>query len=239
MAHANHTTTSRIARFETMVAGNAGRPWIICPVRFYGAQPPRKMDGNPCTLSFTRSRRRKMNIKKLIFDGEGVTLDFKKTITSCEKIARTMSSFANNKGGRLLIGVADDGTIKGVKSEDEERYMITKAAQLFARPALEPVFEEVYVDDKLVLVVEIPESDTKPHYALAEDGKWGAYVRVKDKSVLASKIVVDVLRHSADKSGILIEYSTKEKALLEYLAERERINVPEYCKLLNLSRRSA
>lgn len=182
---------------------------------------------------------RATNIKKLIFDGEGVTLDFKKTITSCEKIARTMISFANNKGGRLLIGVADDGSIKGVKSEDEERYMITRAAQMFAKPALEPVFEEVYVDDKLVLVVEILESDTKPHYALAEDGKWWVYVRVKDKSVLASKIVVDVLKHSADKNGILIEYSTKEKALLEYLAERERINVPEYCKLLNLSRRSA
>ncbi|HZX57785.1 MAG TPA: ATP-binding protein [Mucilaginibacter sp.] len=182
---------------------------------------------------------RATNIKKLIFDGEGVTLDFKKTITSCEKIARTMISFANNKGGRLLIGVADDGSIKGVKSEDEERYMITRAAQMFAKPALEPVFEEVYVDDKLVLVVEIAESDTKPHYALAEDGKWWVYVRVKDKSVLASKIVVDVLKHSADKNGILIEYSTKEKALLEYLAERERINVPEYCKLLNLSRRSA
>jgi len=182
---------------------------------------------------------RATNIKKLIFEGEGVTLDFKKTITSCEKIARTMISFANNKGGRLLIGVADDGSIKGVKSEDEERYMITRAAQMFAKPALEPLFEEVYVDDKLVLVVEIPESDTKPHYALAEDGKWWVYVRVKDKSVLASKIVVDVLKHSADKNGILIEYSTKEKALLEYLAERERINVPEYCKLLNLSRRSA
>ncbi len=182
---------------------------------------------------------RATNIKKLIFDGEGVTLDFKKTITSCEKIARTMVSFANNKGGRLLIGVADDGSIKGVKSEDEERYMITRAAQMFAKPALEPVFEEVYVDDKLVLVVEIPESDTKPHYALAEDGKWWVYVRVKDKSVLASKIVVDVLRHSSDKNGVLIEYSTKEKALLEYLTERERINVPEYCKLLKLSRRSA
>ncbi|MFI5161904.1 MAG: helix-turn-helix domain-containing protein [Sphingobacteriales bacterium] len=182
---------------------------------------------------------RATNIKKLIFDGEGVTLDFKKTITSCEKIARTMVSFANNKGGRLLIGVADDGSIKGVKSEDEERYMITRAAQMFAKPALEPVFEEVYVDDKLVLVVEIAESDTKPHYALAEDGKWWVYVRVKDKSVLASKIVVDVLRHSTDKNGVLIEYSTKEKALLEYLAERERINVPEYCKLVNLSRRTA
>lgn len=180
-----------------------------------------------------------MNIKKLIFEGEGVTLDFKKTITSCEKIARTMVSFANNKGGRLLIGVADDGTIKGVKSEDEERYMITRAAQMFAKPALEPVFEEIYVDDKLVLVVDIPESNLKPHYALADDGKWWVYVRVKDKSVLASKIVVDVLRHSADTNGVLIEYSEKEKTLLEYLAKMERINVREYCKLVKMSRRSA
>ncbi|MDB5009898.1 MAG: Divergent domain protein [Mucilaginibacter sp.] len=180
-----------------------------------------------------------MNIRKLIFEGEGVSLDFKKTITSCEKIAKTMVSFANNKGGRLLIGVADDGTIKGVKSEDEERYMITKAAHMYAKPALEPIFEEVYFDNKLVLVVDIPESTLKPHYALAEDGKWWVYVRVKDKSVLASKIVVDVLKRSADKDGILIEYSIKEKTLLEYLEKTSRITVKEYCDLIKVSRRRA
>jgi predicted HTH transcriptional regulator len=180
-----------------------------------------------------------MNIKKLIFEGEGVTLDFKKTITSCEKIARTMVSFANNKGGRLLIGVADDGTIKGVKSEDEERYMITKAAHLFARPALEPVFEEVYVDDKLVLVVDTQPSVIKPHYALADDGKWWAYVRVKDKSVLASKIVLEVLKHSADDKGVLIAYSDNEKLLLQYLETNTRITIKEVSELLKVGRRRA
>ena len=49
-----------------------------------------------------------MNIRKLILEGEGVTQDFKKRIASCEKIAKTMVSFANNKGGRLLVGIADD-----------------------------------------------------------------------------------------------------------------------------------
>ncbi|MDN3548054.1 AlbA family DNA-binding domain-containing protein [Mucilaginibacter aquaedulcis] len=180
-----------------------------------------------------------MNIKKLIFEGEGVTLDFKKTITSCEKIARTMVSFANNKGGKLLIGVADDGTIKGVKSEDEERYMITKAAHFFARPALDPVFEEIYIDDKLVLVVDTPPSDLKPHYALAEDGKWWAYVRVKDKSVLASKIVLEVLKRSANDQGVLIEYSENEKSLLEYLEKNTRITIKECSELLNVGRRRA
>lgn len=180
-----------------------------------------------------------MNVKKMIFEGEGVSLDFKKTITSCEKIARTMVAFANNKGGRLLIGVADDGTIKGVKAEDEERYMITKAAQNFARPAIEPVFEEVYVDDKIVLVVEIPDISPKPYYALAEDGKWWVYVRVKDKSVLASKIVVDVLKRSSGNEGVLIEYSSKEKALLEYLDKAARITIKECCDLLKIGRRRA
>ncbi len=180
-----------------------------------------------------------MNIKKMIFEGEGVILDFKKTITSCEKIAKTMVSFANNRGGKLLIGVADDGAIKGVKAEDEERYMILKAAQFYARPALEPTFEEIYVDDKLVLVVDIAESDTKPHYALAEDKKWWVYVRVNDKSVLASKVVVDVLKKSADDKGVLIAYSSNEKALLEYLEKMERITIKQYCELQKVSRRNA
>jgi predicted HTH transcriptional regulator len=178
-----------------------------------------------------------MNIKKLIFEGEGVTLDFKKTITSCEKIARTMVSFANNKGGKLLIGVLDDGTIKGVKSEDEERYMITRAAHMFIRPALEPIFEEIYVDDKLVLVVDTLPSNLKPHYALADDGKWWAYVRVKDKSVLASKIVLEVLKRSSNEQGVLIEYSNNEKTLLTYLAETNRITIKECSELLKLGRR--
>jgi len=169
-----------------------------------------------------------MNIKKLIFEGEGVTLDFKKTITRCEKIAKTMVAFANNKGGRLLIGVADDGSIQGVKHEDEEKYMITRAAEQYIRPVIEPVFEEIYVDDKLVLMVNIAQSDTKPHYALAEDGKWWVYVRVKDKSVLASKIVVDVLKRSAVKEGVLIAYSANEKALLEYLELNTRINIQDF-----------
>ncbi len=198
------------------------------------------MDGNFHPLrQNNRNYLNRSNIKKLILEGEGVSLDFKNRITSCEKIAKTMVSFANNKGGRLLIGVADDGTIKGVKSEDEERYMVTRAAHFFARPALEPAFEEIYIDDKLVLVAEIEESDTKPHYALGDDGKWWVYIRVQDKSVLASKIVVDVLKRSDKNEGVLIEYSSKEKALLEYLDQHERITVKQYCDLLNMSRRRA
>lgn len=172
-----------------------------------------------------------MNIKRLIFEGENVCLDFKKTISNAEKIAKTLVAFANNQGGKLLIGVADDGTIKGVKSEDEEKYMITKAAHIFCKPAIEPSFEEIYVDDKLVLVVDIPKSDTKPHYALDENKKWWVYFRVKDKSVLASKILVDVLKEEQNPVGQLITYSDDEKKLLSYLDQHGRITLKEFSKL--------
>jgi predicted HTH transcriptional regulator len=172
-------------------------------------------------------------------EGEGVQLDFKKTITHVHKIAKTMVAFANNKGGKILIGVMDDGGIKGVKSEEEEKYQITKAAQFYCSPPLEPKFSEYYFDGATVVLVEIEASETKPHYALGEDQKWWAYIRVKDKSVLASKIVLDVLKKESKGESALIEFSSKEKALLEYLELNERITLKEYCNLINISRRRA
>lgn len=171
--------------------------------------------------------------------GEGTTLDFKKTITNNEKIAKSLVAFANNKGGQLLIGVADDGSIKGVKSEDEERYMITKSAHQFCKPAIEPDFEEIYVEDKLVLVVKIAESDTKPHYALDENKKWWVYYRVKDKSILASKIIVDVIKKSGKTEGQLITYTEQEKKLFDHLNQEGRITLKQFSKLTRSSYRQA
>ncbi|TCC90467.1 ATP-binding protein [Pedobacter frigiditerrae] len=180
-----------------------------------------------------------MNIKRLILEGENVSLDFKKTISNTEKIAKTLVAFANNRGGKLLIGVADDGVIKGVKSEDEEKFMITRAAHSFCKPAIEPKFEEVYVDDKIVLVVDIPKSDLKPHYALDENKKWWVYFRVKDKSVLASKIIVDVLKESNNDNGQLISYTEYQKKLLTYLEEHGRITLKDYSKLIKSAHKKA
>lgn len=179
------------------------------------------------------------SIKNLILQGEGVMLDFKKTITNTEKIAKSLVAFANNKGGKLLIGVADDGSIKGVKSEEEEKYMILTSANQFCKPAIEPYFEEIYVEDKLVLVVNIQESDTKPHYALDDQKKWWAYIRIDDKSVLASKIIVEVLKQDHKDKGVLISYSDNEKKLLEYLEANNRITLKDYSKLLRCSYRKA
>ena len=62
---------------------------------------------------------------------------FKFEISDSRKIAKSISAFANTEGGRLLIGVKDNGGIAGI-STDEEQYMIEAAAQLYCSP--QPVF---------------------------------------------------------------------------------------------------
>lgn len=178
-----------------------------------------------------------MTIKTLILQGEGEQLDFKNRISNCAKIAKTLVAFANTKGGKLLVGVADDGTIKGVKSEEEEKYMLQQAGQRYCRPSIEPHFTEVYIDDKLVLIAEIAESGVKPHYALDDNGKWWVYVRVADKSILAGKVVVDVLHQSHRRDGVRFSYTEKEKALMEYVHAHPRSHLRELCDHLKLSRR--
>ena len=176
-----------------------------------------------------------MGIKKLILDGEGVTLDFKQTITNCNKIAKTMTSFANNKGGKLLIGVANDGKILGVKAEEEEKYMILKAANMYCKPSLVPIFEEIYIDDKIILQVEIKKSMLKPHYALVDGQQWAVYIRIKDKSVLADELVVEVIKRENNKEASGTEYLTTEKDVLTYLQANKSFTTKEYSTMFNLS----
>jgi predicted HTH transcriptional regulator len=181
-------------------------------------------------------------LKNYIYQGEGLMLDFKKTISSAQKIAKSLVAFANVKGGRLLVGVHDNGNITGTNIE-EESYMIESAANFFCDPPVKYELIEHHITEhgkeKDVLEVYVPESDRKPHAAKGEDNKWWVYIRVNDQSVLASKVVVDVLRKEAKGEEVLIQYSSKESALLQYLEEHKRITLAEYCKLLNISKRRA
>ncbi len=174
-------------------------------------------------------------LRYLIQRGENETLDFKQEISSASKIAKTIVSFANRKGGRLLIGVRDNKSIAGIRTEDE-KYMLGLASDFFCKPTIELQIIEHIMEGKIVLEAIIPEGKEKPYFAKGEDGKWWVYVRVKDKSLLASKIVVDVLKRETSQKSTFIKYTSKEEALLNYLSKNERITLKQYCKMLNISR---
>lgn len=176
-------------------------------------------------------------IKQLILQGENDRVDFKNTISNAQKIAKTLVAFANNKGGSLLIGVADDGFIKGIKNEDEEMYMIRRAATQFCKPCIEPEFSEYSIDDKLILKVTIPQSDLKPHYALDDQGKWWAYIRINDKSVLASPTLITVMKQNNEPASF--SFTEEHKILLDYLTANSEITLKEFSRLTRMVNKKA
>lgn len=177
-------------------------------------------------------------LRQRIFEGEGPTLDFKQTISSARKIAKTLAAFANCRGGSLLVGVQDNGRIRGAEPH-EEAYMIESAANFYCDPVVGYDLVQHPYKHLKVLEVVVHESVEKPHGALGDDGKYWVYIRVNDKTMLASKTTVDVLRKENKQEGSYIEYSSKETALLEYLTSNERITLKEFSKMLNISRRRA
>ena len=110
-------------------------------------------------------------IEALIEQGEHQQLDFKFEVSDSKKIARTLSAFANTDGGRLLIGVKDNGNISGVRSE-EEYYMIEAASKMYTRPEVPFEATRWEVNGKTVLEVYIAPSSDKPHTAPDKDDKF-------------------------------------------------------------------
>lgn len=133
------------------------------------------------------------HINQLIINGEGLQLDFKHTISDAYKIAKTICAFANTKGGTLLVGVRDNKTIAGVKSE-EEKYMIEMAAQLYCVPPIDLKFTEHVVEKKIILEVTIDESNNKPVFALDSEKKQIVYIRQEDQTFKAGIVTYEWLK---------------------------------------------
>jgi len=152
----------------------------------------------------------------LISEGEHQQLDFKFEINDARKIARTLSAFSNTDGGRLLIGVKDNGRISGVRS-DEEYYMVESAAMLYCKPEVPFQTQNHLIDGKQVLEIYIPPAARKPVYAKDPDNRWMAYIRVKDENFLAGIIQLEVWKEEQKKRGRLLEFTRHEEFLLHYL----------------------
>ncbi len=180
------------------------------------------------------------DVKRLIEEGEGFELEFKRKVSSPQKIARTISSFANTGGGVILFGVDDDGSIVGIESEKSELDLIDESARILCDPPVETEIKIVPYNRRDVIVVFVEESSDKPHYAKDENGESSVFIRVKDNTVIASKEVVKVLRDERpEKAPLKLSIGENEKRLFAYLEVHPRITVSEYAEVINVSIRRA
>ncbi len=121
-------------------------------------------------------------LQKMIKEGESQTLDFKQRVTDLAKIARTLTSFANTEGGKIIVGVSDQGWVAGIDPA-EEKFAIEEAAKQYCFPPVELYCVEDELDGLGILIVEIAESSIKPHYSLDFEGRRYACRRVGDKTI--------------------------------------------------------
>lgn len=178
-------------------------------------------------------------IQKLIAQGEHATLDFKFGITDSKKIARTLSAFANTHGGRLLIGVKDNGAIAGVRSE-EEFYMVQAAADLYTRPAVRFDVKEWTVLNKKVLEIIVEKSDKQLVYASAKDeDKFLIYIRVHDENFPVNAVWLQAYRYKYGTESITLEYKESEETLLKYLEVHDFITFSAFCRLCRINHQKA
>jgi predicted HTH transcriptional regulator len=175
-------------------------------------------------------------LKRLVKTGEGTYLEFKRLISTPEKIARELAAFANTRGGTMLIGVDDDKKLIGIESYYEQEYLLDKAVNYCCIPPLPVEVETVPYKDRDIIVVHVKEADIKPVY-VEQDGKRSVFIREKDKSVQASREVERVLKNATSTSGITFEYGPNEQKLFKYLNEYQRISVREFANLVNISQR--
>ncbi|BDC98301.1 ATP-binding protein [Persicobacter psychrovividus] len=178
-------------------------------------------------------------LKKLVRQGEGQELEFKKKANHPEKIVKEVVAFANAKGGRLLIGVDDFGGLAGCRYPEEEAFVLERAFDQMIFPAL-PMYKSYITLDNgfTVIIYDIPEGVQKPYKVkTAEHAK--VYIRQQDRSIQASGPLKEILRRRAYPKNIQFEVGPIEKQLLVAVEENNSITVAELSELASISKKMA
>ena len=128
----------------------------------------------------------KSELLEIIANGENSGVEFKRDDIREEQLAKEVVAMANFQGGKLLLGVEDDGTVSGILRPKLEEWVMN-VMQAKIHPMILPFYEEIKLDEgKTVAVITFPQGISKP-YVLRDRGKEEIYIRVGSTSRLATR----------------------------------------------------
>ncbi len=163
-------------------------------------------------------------LQRLISEGEHQQQDFKYRVADARKLARSVSAFANTEGGRLLIGVRDDGYLAGVRSE-EEIYMMHQAAYKYCVPEASIKFDTYHAAGRTIVIATVPPSPRRPVCSIDEDGRQRAYIRIADENIVASPVHLAIWREQQQERGAMMTYTGTVSRLMGAMqTERQTLN---------------
>ena len=122
-----------------------------------------------------------MDLKKIISQDESETVEFKKSPSESKEIIKTISAFANTKGGRIFVGVSNSGKVLSVEiGKDTIERLINQITQN-TDPKIHPHITVEKIDEKQIVIIKVKESD---HLVLASGRP---YKRVGKSTIRMSK----------------------------------------------------
>ena len=128
----------------------------------------------------------KTELLELIANGENSGVEFKRDDIRPEQLAKEIVALANFQGGRVLLGVEDDGTISGIQRPNLEEWVMN-IIQDKIHPLILPYYEQIKIDEnKIVTVITFPQGISKP-YVMRDKGKEEIYIRVGSTSRQATR----------------------------------------------------
>ncbi len=130
---------------------------------------------------------------------ESVTLEFKEVLPKNNQVVKTVIGFCNYKGGKLVIGVRDDGTIVGLNDKQVSHILKHLDKKIFksTSPAIIPNIYTQTLGDKILVIVEVSSGMNKPYFLTQEGVQKGTYIRLGRTTMRATSDVIKELSWAA------------------------------------------
>ena len=128
----------------------------------------------------------KAELLEIIANGENSGVEFKRDDIRPEQLAKEIVAFANVQGGRILLGVEDNGQITGLQRLDAQEWVLNIFRDK-VHPQMIPFYEEIRIEpDRKVGLITLSPGIAKP-YVVRHNNREDVYIRMGDRSELATR----------------------------------------------------
>ena len=119
-------------------------------------------------------------LNELIDNGESSGVEFKRDAIAPAELAGEMAALLNLEGGRILLGVEEDGSVTGLtRDRNKAEEWVIEAARIHIQPSAIPYWETISWDTgRIVGIVSLPADAPDKPYKAKRGSAWITKVRV-------------------------------------------------------------
>jgi len=152
---------------------------------------------------------------------ESATIEWKEALPQKHSIYKTVIGFCNQNGGKIILGVRDDGAVVGLSQDKVEEFLETLERDIYqaCSPPIVPRVFAKRIEDKSIVIVEVSAGMNKPYYITGDGLEQGTYVRVGAHTVKANDAMIKELRWQAQ--GLHFETMLHYQANIQDLDEKK------------------